>query len=276
MKLELVIQYARTHRCRRQMILDYFGDESGIDGCQCDVCRRGRGEEEAADVDVEISEDVVLLVRKLLSGVARVSMRGRFGVVAVAEVLAGEQTERVQKWRFDQLSVFGLLRTFETKRIIAMLYRIIESGLAQQHGIEGMKQGSVVELTAAGVAVMKGERQPPTALVDLLGRGKRASKSGSHGRREKAKSLTRVAVLSADAELDEEAARRFERLRAARAEAAREKQLPPYCICHDSTLKLIAAAAPRDLDALESIKGMGPSKVRQYGEAILKALRASG
>src|SRR4051794_6478765 len=29
-KLELVIKYAQTHRCRRQMILDYFGDESEV------------------------------------------------------------------------------------------------------------------------------------------------------------------------------------------------------------------------------------------------------
>src|SRR6185436_15424621 len=39
-KLELMIRYAQTHRCRRQMILDYFGDEQEITGCRCDVCRR--------------------------------------------------------------------------------------------------------------------------------------------------------------------------------------------------------------------------------------------
>ncbi len=41
-KLELMIQYATTHRCRRQMILDYFGDEAEVSDCACDVCRRGR------------------------------------------------------------------------------------------------------------------------------------------------------------------------------------------------------------------------------------------
>src|SRR5437016_1879407 len=32
-KLELVIRYAQTHRCRRQMILDYFGHETEVAAC---------------------------------------------------------------------------------------------------------------------------------------------------------------------------------------------------------------------------------------------------
>ena len=66
---------------------------------------------------------------------------------------------------------------------------------------------------------------------------------------------------------------RFERLRAARTQIARDKQIPPYCVCHDSTLKLIAHFAPTDAEALADVKGMGPYKVKQYGEAFLEALR---
>ena len=76
-----------------------------------------------------------------------------------------------------------------------------------------------------------------------------------------------------DYQPDEEAAERFNRLRVARAELAQLRQLPPYCICHDSTLKLIARYAPRDDAALEQIKGMGPHKVKLYGEALLGAVR---
>ena len=54
---------------------------------------------------------------------------------------------------------------------------------------------------------------------------------------------------------------------------ARDKQLPPYCICHDSTLKLIAHFAPENIEALERVKGMGPYKVRMYGEAFLEAIK---
>ena len=38
-KLERMFQYAYAPRCRRRVILDYFGDTSQVAGCTCDVCR---------------------------------------------------------------------------------------------------------------------------------------------------------------------------------------------------------------------------------------------
>jgi len=74
------------------------------------------------------------------------------------------------------------------------------------------------------------------------------------------------------APMDGESAARFDKLRTLRLQLARERQLPPYCICHDSTLKLIARQAPGDLGSLERIKGMGPHKIKMYGNLILQTL----
>ena len=54
---------------------------------------------------------------------------------------------------------------------------------------------------------------------------------------------------------------------------ARTRQLPPYVICHDRTLKTIARIAPANLQILQQIKGMGPYKVQEYGQAFLDAVR---
>jgi ATP-dependent DNA helicase RecQ len=125
--------------------------------------------------------------------------------------------------------------------------------------------------------VMKGEQLPPTSLADLLPR--RSMSTESRPSRESRDSGGRRIVPIAQeeagaggAELSPEAMQRFERLRAARTQIARDKQIPPYCVCHDSTLKLIAHFAPTDVEALEQVKGMGPYKVKQYGEAFLAAL----
>jgi ATP-dependent DNA helicase RecQ len=75
---------------------------------------------------------------------------------------------------------------------------------------------------------------------------------------------------------DPQALARFEKLRAARSELARARDLPAYCICHDSTLRLIARFAPNNLQALEQIKGIGPYKVQLYGEKFLHALKNEG
>ncbi len=280
-KLDWMVQYAQTHKCRRLMILDYFGDTAPVEGCRCDVCRRGKrdGDELEPQQQVVIPDEVTLLVRQILSAIAR--MRGKFGVGVVAEVLAGASNERTQRWALDQLTVFGLLKTYPTKRIVAMLHRLMESGLARQKDPDGVKFRPVIELTAAGLVVMKGEQPPPAPLVDLIprrtprqnGTSPRALGTNPRAVRKLEDGRTLELVELPEEEMDPDAAERFGRLRSARSELAKLRQLPPYCICHDSTLKQIARVAPSDLDALQTIKGMDPHKVKMYGERLLDAVR---
>jgi ATP-dependent DNA helicase RecQ len=187
------------------------------------------------------------------------------------------------KWGLDKLSVYGLLRAHSSKRVVAMLHRVMEAGLARQRDPDGVKFRPVVELTAAGIAVMKGEQPPPASLIDLApGRGSRASGTNPRamGTNPRALGSNPKAIRERsqpepedDYQPDPQAIQRFERLRAIRAQIAREKDLPAYCICHDSTLKLIARFAPDSLQKLEQIKGMGPHKVRAYGQQLLDAIK---
>jgi len=267
-KLEMMLRYAQTHRCRRQMILDYFGDEARARDCRCDVCRQGDDAATAGSAPV-FPDEAIVLVRQILSAVAR--LRGKFGVGVVAEVLTGSEGERLTRWGLNQLSVFGLLRVHPVKRVIAMLHRVMEAGLARQRDPDGVKFRPVVELTASGVSVMKGEALPPVSLIDLAGRrgGGWAARSTPA-----TASIRRVEPVEDDqTRLTPEAMQRYERLRKARGELARSKQVPAYCVCHDRTLKLIAHFAPADAQALEQVKGMGPYKVKMYGEALLEAMR---
>jgi ATP-dependent DNA helicase RecQ len=275
-KLELVIRYAQTHRCRRQMILDYFGEARTVEQCQCDVCMRGRsaGEVMSGGTSVIVSDDVTQLVRQMLSAVAR--LHGKFGVATIAEVLAGSVNERTARWGLDRLSVHGLLRAHSVKRIVAMLHRLMEAGLARQRDPDGVKFRPVVELTPAGIAVMKAQQPPPATLVDLVGGRSPADDAPTAGapRTARRTATNGDATDHVDEALTAEQDARFQRLRACRLELARMRDLPPYCVCHDSTLRLIARLGPSDLRALEQVKGMGPARVQQYGRALLAALQS--
>ena len=44
----------------------------------------------------------------------------------------------------------------------------------------------------------------------------------------------------------------------------------------DTALHAIAALQPSSLDELSAIKGIGPSKLQQYGAALLAAVAAHG
>jgi ATP-dependent DNA helicase RecQ len=269
-KLDLIVRYATTHRCRRKMILDYFGDEAEVTDCGCDVCAGPDAASHAAAAgEAHLDEATITLVRQMLSAIAR--LNGKFGVGVIAEVLTGAQTERSSKWGFDKLSVYGLLRAYSAKRVVAMLHRLIESGLARQRDPEGMKFRPVVELTPAGVRVMKAEQPPPASLTDLRPANSRAAGTNPRALGTNPRAV-RARAEAAEIDIDPDQQARFERLRQVRTQLAREKNLPPYCICHDRTLKSIALRAPQDLAALESIDGLGPYKIRMYGEALLAAV----
>jgi ATP-dependent DNA helicase RecQ len=266
-KLDVILRYAQTHNCRRRMILDYFGDDAQVHGCNCDVCRRAHGGVVVATGGPVVSDETTTVVRQLLSAIARLNKK--FGVGTVADVLAGAETERTQ--RFSSLSVYGLLKNFGSKRIVAMLHRLMESGLARQRDPEGVKFRPVMELTAAGVAVMKGEVPPPATLADITPSRREAHRAAGGFERREAR---RPAAAEDDGfQADPEASARFAKLRAVRLELSRSKGLPPYVICHDSVLKSIAMSVPADLEAMKSIKGMGPFKVQTYGQALLDAVR---
>jgi ATP-dependent DNA helicase RecQ len=268
-KLDLLLKYAQTnHRCRRQMILDYFDDVAEVANCTCDVCGHGNAPSLASRAGPMVSEAATVVVRQMLSAIAR--LRGKFGLGVVAEVLAGQETERVLRWELQNLSVFGILKVHPQKRIMAMLHRLVESGLTRQRDPDGLKFRPIVELTSVGVEVMKGEIPPPAPLADLLpGQGGQGHVPQSTPTFE-----TRKKEAASDEDLvDPQAQTRFERLRAVRLTLARDRQLPPYVICHDTTLKAIALAVPENLESLEQIKGMGPYKIQTYGQKFLDAVR---
>jgi ATP-dependent DNA helicase RecQ len=169
---------------------------------------------------------------------------------------------------------------YGSKRIVAMLHRLMEAGLARQKDPDGVKFRPVIELTAAGIVVMKGEQPPPAPLIDLIPRGA-VSKSPSGARtlshkgppiRQLEDGRTLELVEVPEDEMDPDTVERFGRLRAVRTELARSRQLPPYCIVNDATLKQIARQIPPNLSALQSIKGMGPHKIKMYGDVLLQAL----
>jgi ATP-dependent DNA helicase RecQ len=82
-------------------------------------------------------------------------------------------------------------------------------------------------------------------------------------------------VSANDDHLDAAAELRFERLKKARRELAVEKKWPAFCIAHDSVLREVARVAPRSLDALAEISGIGEEKLKKFGAAFLKAVKKS-
>ncbi len=82
-----------------------------------------------------------------------------------------------------------------------------------------------------------------------------------------------VQPRSRSAEPEDVDAELMERLRAWRADLAKQQGKPTFTVVHDSTLVAIAAAQPRDLRQLAILRGIGPTKIEAYGAQILAVVR---
>ena len=238
-KLDAMLGLCETSECRRQRLLAYFGEAAAPCG-NCDVCLE----------PPELSDGTVV-AQKLLSCIYRLwKERGqRFGAGQVIDILRGKATEKVRKWRHDELSVFGVGADLSESAWRGVVRHLIALGIVEvDHSAYG-----TLALTNTSGAVLKGERQLTLRRQTL--RDSRRSE--------------RAPRANAAVGLSFEAGALFDRLRAWRAATARTGGVPGYVIFHDATLREIALRQPDCLEVLADISGVGTRKLEAYGEAIL-------
>jgi ATP-dependent DNA helicase RecQ len=238
--LDAMLALCETVGCRRERLLQYFGEQSGPCG-NCDTCL----------VPPE-AWDGTVAAQKLLSAVYRLrtERRQRFGAGHVIDILLGKQTPKITQHGHDTLTVFGIgtdLRDTEWRGIVRQL---LAQGLLAVEGDYG-----TLVLTDASAQVLR--KQRPVMLRREPERAPRAPR-------------TRKAEPAAS--LPADAAAAFERLRSWRAATAKEQGVPAYVIFHDSTLREVAMTSPSSLAELGQVSGIGETKLARYGQQLLDAL----
>jgi ATP-dependent DNA helicase RecQ len=231
-RLNALAMFVEATTCRRAILLRHFGEDPPERCGNCDNC-----------LEPPASIDATEAARKLLSAVYRTDMR--FGVGHLADVLAGNETEKVRSLGHDRLSVFGIANAEE----LALL-RPVSRALIARDALRGDAYGGL-SFGPAARPILKGEEQVTIAVPPP--RRKRERKR-----------------------FDGPADPLFDALRETRRRIAAEAGVPPYVIFHDSTLREIAATKPRDLSELGRVQGVGAVKLERYGEAMLAAISTNG
>jgi ATP-dependent DNA helicase RecQ len=251
-KLDALLALCEAHDCRRVRLLAYFGEASQPCG-NCDNC-----------LNPPATWDATEAARKALSGIYRfrnAAGSGRYGAGHLIDVLRGKRTEKVAQHGHDQLSTWGIGADVSEAQWRGVLRQLIALGHVVAEGEYG-----TLALTDSARGVLRGEvpvrlRQPAEAAP----RGR----TPKDGRKERgAGSAGKPPPLP----LDEAATERFLRLKAWRAEVAREHNLPAYVVFHDATLAEMARGQPASLAALGAISGVGAKKLEAYGSEILRLL----
>jgi ATP-dependent DNA helicase RecQ len=252
-----LLRYLDARTCRHDFVLRYFGDEHELlGGCgHCDVCL---AIDDPTDEDDATRAKATTAVKMALSAVARANKRA--GLAAVGDMLRGVDSEKTRKFGFTGLSTFGLMKDRSEAWIMALLRALLAAGWIDLTTTEH----PVPYLTRAGALVMKGEAEARIALpVEPAPRQRAAGGPRSSRSAGRAKA---VPSLSPDA------SGLFERLRAHRADVARERGVPAYVVAFDRTLVEMANAKPRSRGELLAIHGMGPARVDQYGDGFLRVI----
>jgi len=238
-KLDALVGLAETTRCRRQVILSYFGEEDTKPCGNCDTCLE--------PVD---TWDATEASRKALSAVYRTGQR--FGPAHIIEVLMGRKTEKIRQNSHDDLSVYGIGKDVSQPQWRSVFRQLLAMGYLQVD-VEG--HGGVY-LTEESRPVLRGEK-----VVEMR-------KDPGESKRTMTKRLRDF-----DTEFENEEDRDlWERLRTLRRELATSQNVPPYVIFSDRTLWEMVRFKPRTLQDMASINGVGVKKLDQYGLVFLDVM----
>jgi ATP-dependent DNA helicase RecQ len=241
-KAEAMLGYCEATCCRRQLLLDYFGEKMNKDCGNCDVCQ--------GKVD---TWDGSVAAQKVLSCVYRTGQR--FGAEHLTHVLLGIDNEKIRKFGHHQVSTFGIGRELSQKEWKTVIRQLLATGLLLPHP-DG-KGGFC--LSPESREVLKGEKQVffrkdpvpvhiPTRIM----------------------SKPSVAEIKVENPIVREL---WDKLRALRAKTARSLDIPPYVVFHDATLKAMVKAMPQTLEEMVQLHGIGRKKCDLYGESFLSVIR---
>ncbi|MEN1930033.1 DNA helicase RecQ [Luteimonas sp. MJ250] len=243
-KLDALVGYCESTRCRRQVLLACFGEDYAAKGpgepCgNCDNC-----------LSPPETWDATVAAQKALSCVYRTGQR--FGAAHLIDVLRGSESERVRQFGHDALSTYGIGTDLDARAWRGVFRQLVAAGLLEvdTEGYGGLR------LTADSREVLQGRRE-------VLLRKEAPRPARGRGRDGEARAARPVVeVARADQPL-------FESLRAMRTRLAQEQAVPPYVIFHDATLREIARLRPRTPGDLALIGGIGAGKIERYGDEVL-------
>jgi ATP-dependent DNA helicase RecQ len=241
-QLQQMVHYAEAAGCRRHMLLSYFGETDFPVPCNgCDNC-----------LEPKERFDGTVAAQKFLSCIFRLRQASRFcvGMNHIVEILTGAQTEKIKRWNHDQLSTYAIGKEHSRAEWQVIGRELVRLGFCTQSA----ERMSTLDISDEGLAWLKA-RSPLTLTRPTA----------------TAKVRPPRPTLEGDVVCDEFL---FAQLRMLRRTLAEERNVPPYIIFPDVTLRHLAARQPSTESEFAEIPGVGERKLRDFAPAFLELLVA--
>ncbi len=237
-RLDSLLTYGEAITCRRVALLTYFGETTEPCG-NCDICD-----------DPPTLIDGTKEAQMLLSAVVRTGEM--FGAAHIVDVLRGSASEKIFARGHDKLSVYGKGQDRPKNFWTAFIRQVVASGFLSID-VEGY---GGLHLTDKAQAILKGKTSFKYRNIPKTKTASRKSR------------IVEVEMDDIDAEL-------FADLKALRRDLAQHRKVPAYVVFSDATLRDMCLMKPADKATLALVNGVGPKKLKDFGDIFLNAIRNS-
>ncbi|WP_203300798.1 DNA helicase RecQ [Marinobacter sediminum] len=239
-KLDAMLGLCEVTRCRREVLLRYFGDTQDEPCGNCDTC-----------LNPPETWDGTVAVQKALSCVFRTGQR--FGVTYLIDVLRGSENERILQSGHQAVSTYGIGTELSVNEWKSVFRQLVANGYLRADP-EGY---GALQLTETCRPLLQG-KQPVELRKDPV-----VKKTSSRGQGSRSGAAIREQITDQAG---------WDALRACRKELADKQGVPPYVIFHDATLFDMLERKPQSLDELAEVSGVGAAKLEKYGAIFLETL----
>jgi ATP-dependent DNA helicase RecQ len=237
--LNAIFSFSEVTSCRRQVLLNYFGQDLPEPCGNCDNC-----------INPPETVDATVIVQKGLSAIFRTGQI--FGANHLIQVLLGKENIKITQRKHNELGVFGAgkeLNDNEWKTVFRQLTVLGYISIDPEYG--------ALKLNEKCRPILQG-KQYIYLGKNLLSR--KASKP------KKVKVESQI-TDSSDIEL-------LNKLKVLRLKFAKESGMPTYVIFKDKTLEDMIHLKPQNKDDMLMVSGIGEVKFERYGEHFLTLLNA--
>lgn len=248
--LDVMVGYCRTTDCLHAYMTRYFGETAGAAAKTDGKCVGGCANCEHTFETIDVT-DIARAISRCVHDVNQ-----HVGSGKIVKVLRGSKAQDLSYLNPESLPSFGMLDEVPEARIRDVLSQMATDGFLT------IAEG---RLPIVGFGPRAAETVAPEFHYDI----KKIKRADARARR--TPDVSTPAVGSYVPDDGDEAL--FQKLRALRLDIARELGKPPYIVFSDKTLRDMVRVKPITDDQFLAVNGVGESKLKQYGERFMAAIR---
>lgn len=238
-KLQRMQEYAEAQICRRRILLNYFGETSDMNCCNCDVCQTP-----------PTTFDGTELVQKALSAIIRTDEQ--IGFTLAIDILHGNFSPELVSRGYNQIKTFAAGRDVPVRDWRDYLLQMLQMGYIEI----AYNEDNHLHVTPLGQDVLHGKAKVQLVVVSREARTRGRQKQTAE------EATTAASATTENMEL-------FEQLKTLRKEIANENNYPAYVVMSDKSLHALATDMPTTLSAFGNTYGIGEHKCNTYGERFI-------